>query len=120
MLSQSVKVLIDSGATENYMNPRFQQQLRILEVEKTQSESISELKDESLRDHLTVESDFVSITVMSHKEQINFDVTSLKQYDVMLGIPWLRNHNLEINWKTGHINFVNCDCSKISMKELST
>ena len=60
--------MIDSETTENYMNSRFQQQLKILEVEKTQSESISELNDENLKDHLTVKSDFVSIIIMSHKE----------------------------------------------------
>ena len=97
MLSQPVKVMIDSGATENYMNPRFQQQLGILGVEKAQPEPISGLNGESLEGHLTVESGFVSMAVMGHREQINFDVTSLEQYDMMLGIPWLRNHNPEVN-----------------------
>ena len=60
--------MVDSGATGNYMNPRFQQQLEILGVEKTQPEPISELNDESLGGHLTVKSDFVSMAVMSHKE----------------------------------------------------
>ena len=60
--------MVDSGATGNYMNPRFQQQLEILGVEKARPEPISGLNDESLRDHLTVELGFVSMTVMSHKE----------------------------------------------------
>ena len=89
--------MVDSGATGNYMNPRFQQQLGILGVEKAQSEPISGLNDKSLGGHLTVKSDFVSMAVMNHKEWINFNVTSLRQYDVMLGIPWLRNHNPEID-----------------------
>ena len=52
-------MMINSEATKNYINSRFQQQLKILEIEKTQSESISKLNNESLKDHLTVKSDFV-------------------------------------------------------------
>lgn len=28
---------------------------------------------------------------------INFDVTKLGDYDIVLGIPWLRQHNPEVN-----------------------
>ena len=112
VLNQLARVMVDSGATGNYMDPRFQRQLGILGIEKAQPEPISGLNGENLGSHLTVESGSVPMAVAEHEERINFDVTPLGQYDIVLGIPWLRNHNPEINWKTGQMNFVNCNCPK--------
>ena len=112
ILGQSAKVMVDSGATGNYMDPRFKEQLGILGIEKARPEPISGLNGENLGGHLTVESGFVPMAVASHLERMNFDVTPLGQYDVVLGIPWLRNHNPEIDWKTGQMNFTNCNCPK--------
>jgi hypothetical protein len=39
----------------------------------------------------------------SHKEIISFDIIKLGKYKVVLGIPWLSKHNLEIDWKTNKI-----------------
>ena len=97
VLSQSAKVMIDSGTIGNYMNPIFKKQLKILGIKKATPEPISGLNSEDLGGHLMDESGFVPMAVMSHLESINFDVTPLGQYDMVLGIPWLRNHNPTIN-----------------------
>ena len=112
ILSQPTKVMIDSGATGNYMSPNFKAHLGLLRIKKAQPEPISGLNGENLGSHLSEESGFVHIAVLGHKEQINFDVTPLGQYNVVLGIPWLRNHNPEINWRSGQIHFTNCKCPR--------
>ena len=112
VLNQSAKVMIDSGATGNYMNPTFKERLKILGIKKATPEPISGLNGENLGSHLTDESGFVPMAVMGHLESINFDVTPLGQYDVVLGIPWLRNHNPTIKWKTGEIEFNECECPR--------
>ena len=89
--------MIDLGTTGNYMNPIFKKQLKILGIKKTILEPISGLNSEDLGGHLTDKSGFVPIAVIDHLESINFNVTPLEQYNVILGIPWLRNHNLTIN-----------------------
>jgi hypothetical protein len=38
------------------------------------------------------------MVIGDHFEVINFDITSLGEYDVVLGVPWLRKHNLAIDW----------------------
>ena len=87
VLSQLAKVMIDSGATGNYMNPIFKKQLKILGIKKAMLEPISGLNSEDLGGHLMDELGFVSMTVMGYLESINFNVTPLGQYDVVLGIP---------------------------------
>ena len=89
--------MIDSGATGNYMSPNFKAHLGLLRIKKAQPEPISGLNGENLGSHLSEESGLVHMAVLGHKEQINFNMTPLGQYNVVLGIPWLRNHNLEIN-----------------------
>ena len=87
VLNQSAKVMIDSGTMGNYMNPTFKEQLKILGIKKAAPEPISGLNGENLGGHLTDESGFVPMAVMGHLESINFNITPLGQYNVVLGIP---------------------------------
>ena len=109
--------MIDSGATRNYMSLNFKTYLDLLRIKKTQPEPISGLNSEDLGSHLSEESGLVHIAVLGHKEQINFNVIPLEQYNIVLGIPWLRNHNLEINWRSGQIYFMNYKCPRITESE---
>ncbi|KAF7139709.1 hypothetical protein CNMCM5793_007503 [Aspergillus hiratsukae] len=65
-------------ATGNYMHPRFKDQLKILGIKKAQPEPILGLNGENLGTHLlTDESGPVTMIVMGHIEQINFDIVPL-------------------------------------------
>ena len=66
ILNQSTKVMIDSGATGNYMNPSFKAQIGILGTEKAWPEPISGLNSEDLGSHLTEESGLVHMAVLGH------------------------------------------------------
>ena len=81
----------------NLQRAIFQEQLKILGIKKAIPEPISGLNSENLGDYLTDKSGFVPMAVMDHLESINFNVTPLGQYDIVLGILWLRNHNPIIN-----------------------
>jgi hypothetical protein len=39
----------------------------------------------------------VPMVVLGHLKWLNFDIVPTGQYDVVLGIPWLKNHNLVID-----------------------
>ena len=117
ILGQLTKVMVDSGATGNFMNPRFQQELGILGIEKPEARPIAGLNGENLGTHIKTESGYVHMAVMGHNERINFNMTPLGQYDVVLGIPWLRNHNPVIDWKHKQIEFTNCTCPKTDRLE---
>ena len=51
---------------------------------------------------------------MFHKK---FYIPGLGSQKVILGFPWLRMHNLEINWKKGMITWRNTEWSKTLVKE---
>ena len=66
ILSQPTKVMIDSGATRNYMSPDFKTHLGLLGIKKAQPEPISGLNSENLGSHLSEESGLVYIAVLGH------------------------------------------------------
>ena len=68
------------------MNPGFQQELGILGVKKSEAQPIAGLNDENLGTHIKTESGYVHMAVLDHNKWINFDMTPLGQYDVVLGI----------------------------------
>jgi len=43
-----------------------------------------------------------------HIERIRMDICDLGKTEVILGMPWLTAHNLEINWETGEVKMMRC------------
>ena len=43
-----------------------------------------------------------------HSERVVFAVTRLGKEKMILGLPWLRAHNPEINWATGEVKMSRC------------
>ena len=103
IFGQSTRAMIDSGATGNFMSPECKERLRILGRTKKEPVPITGLNGELFEEKLNQETGELAITIDNHKEMMNFDVTKLGKYEVVLGIPWLSKHNLEIDWKNSEI-----------------
>jgi hypothetical protein len=94
------------------MNPGFMKKLGLLGKVKAVPEPIAGLNGENLGTLLiTTESGTVPMVVLGHVERLNFDIVPTGRYDVVLGIPWLKNHNPAIDWKMGSLQF-NCKCPR--------
>jgi len=54
-----------------------------------------------------------------HMERMRIDICDLGKTEVILGIPWLAAHNLEINWETGEVKMTRCPllCGRRSQKK---
>jgi hypothetical protein len=96
--------MVDSGVMGNYMNPGFMKKLGLLGKAKAVPKPIAGLNRENLGTLLiTTESGTVLMVVLGHVKRLNFDIIPMGWYDVVLGIPWLKNHNLAIDWKMGSL-----------------
>jgi len=51
----------------------------------------------------------IPIEIGSHRELATFQVAKLQHHEVILGLPWLKNHNPSINWEKGRIT---CDSKR--------
>ena len=56
----------------------------------------------------------VEIYFKRHKERMSIDVIGGQKWSVILGMPWLRRYNPEIDWKTGEVKMTRCSdvCGK--------
>lgn len=46
------------------------------------------------------------LTYKGHSERVAFTVACIRKEDMILRLPWLRQHNLEVDWTTGKIKMM--------------
>ncbi|KAG1930238.1 retrotransposable element [Pimephales promelas] len=108
--STSCQVLIDSGAEGNFVDEGWAREQGITLIERNDSTSIHALDGSILtRAHLATAP--VSLTISgNHRETISFLVLHSPSSPVILGHPWLVEHNPQINWARGSILSWNLSC----------
>ena len=109
-----VDVLLDSGATGLVMSKEF---ARKHKFRRTKLEKLVYMRnDHGMLNYVGPIVDTVEIEVFfkGHKERTSIDVIRDQKWSVILGMPWLGRHNLEIDWKTGEIKMTRCseECGK--------
>lgn len=52
------------------------------------------------------------LLINSHQEKLSFLVTKLNKDPIILGIPWLRKHEVTVTWNTGNIEFKSNYCQR--------
>jgi len=104
----SVKALLDSGATGNFIDQDFVCMKGI----STQSISCPILvynMDGSPNEASQI-SEVVDVVLhyKSHFKRMLLAISSLRKQSMILGYTWLKNHNLEVDWQTGKICINRC------------
>jgi Retroviral aspartyl protease len=93
--------LVDSGAGEIFMDQNYARKHRFnltkLEYPITaRNVDGTENKQGTIRYYMDLD---IQVNGKTNTEQ--FLITGLENQKIILGLPWLRKHNLEINWKEG-------------------
>jgi len=104
----SVKALLDSRATGNFIDQDFVRTkgintqsiscpIPVYNVDGSPNEAgqISEVVD-------------VVLCYKTHSERTLFTVSSLGRQSMILGYTWLKDHNPEVNWQTGEVQINQC------------
>ena len=108
------KALLDSGAIGLVMNKEF---TRKHKFRKTKLEGPIYVRNvDGMLNYAGPIVDTVEVEIFfkGHKERTLIDVIGGQKWSVILGMPWLRRHNPEIDWKTGKIKMTRCldECGK--------
>jgi hypothetical protein len=104
--------MIDSGATGNFMSPDTVKRLNV----PVRSINPYDLTVVDGTDHdagkVTKGTIPTKMTIGRHTEEIQMDVVPMGRHEAILGMPWIKQHNPEIDWKTRTVEFSRCACEK--------
>jgi hypothetical protein len=98
------KALVDLGATNNFIHPRFAERMQLGKKKLMQPQKIWNIDGTQNKGGLLTE--YIDLNVQTkhiHKE-MRFLVTDLGGEDIILGYPWLSTFKPQITWRTATIN----------------
>lgn len=100
-------ILVDSGASGNFVNTRFIENHRFLISmipPDPHNTNIVSLADGS-KYHITHRLPHASIQLAEYSDHVDFHALPLSHYDAILGMPWLRSKNPHIDWMNQTLSF---------------
>jgi len=110
----TVEALLDSRATGLVMSSEFARK-QGFKLKKLERLMYIRNVDRSLNKEGPIEYMVeVNIYYQGHRERLEIDVIKEQKWIVILGMPWLAHHNIEINWRTGEVKIMRCpeECGK--------
>jgi len=113
----TINAMINSGATEDFIDKGFCSKYDIRTIQaKTIREVYLADGQPSAMGPITHTAK-VPMDIGSHREFAIFQVAKLPNHEVILGMPWLKQHSPRIDWGQGKITFESERCTTWCLKE---
>jgi len=108
------EVLLDSGATGLVMSKEFTRKHKFRRMKLERPIYVRNVDGTLNYAGPIVDTVEMEIFFKGHKERTSIDVIRGQKWSVILGMSWLRRHNLEIDWKTREVKITRCpdECGK--------
>ena len=97
--------MIDSGATSLFIHGDFCKQHKILTVPLKREITLYNIDGTKNEAGSITHRARLQLTVGSYTFKEEFLVTNIGPEDVILGLPWLKKWNPNIDWETGDVQF---------------
>ena len=101
--------MVDSGATANFIDSDSAKELKTYKMEREENLTLFDGQESSAGKIKELVKGILNIGE-NHSEIIQLRVTKLGDYDIVLGLPWLRQHNPTVNWETLELKFESVFC----------
>jgi hypothetical protein len=103
-----VEGLLDCGADGEFLDTEFVRANNITTRALSQPIPVNNV-DGTPNEHGPIsEVATLVLRYKGHSERVVFAVTRLGKEDMILGLPWLRAHNPEVDWVTGEVKMSRC------------
>jgi len=115
----AVRALLDSGATGLFMNMTFAKE-KGFKMEKLKKPLLVRNVDGMVNAGGAITHQVeCNMFFKGHVERARMDICNLGKIKVILGMPWLAAHNLEIDWEKGKVKMTCCPpiCGKGKQEE---
>jgi len=108
--SVTIKAMIDSGATEDFIDRVVcnKHGIKMIKAKNPREISLADGKPRAMG--LVTYETKVPMDISSHRELATFQVANLPNQEVILAMPWLREHNPTIDWNDKRITFSSERC----------
>jgi len=114
--SVTINVMIDSGATEDFIDREVcdKHGIKMIKAKNPREIYLADGKPSAMGPvtHRTK----VPMDISSHRELATFQVVNLQNHEVILGMPRLREHNPTIDWNDKRITFNSERCTTWCLK----
>ena len=102
-----IKVLVDSGATDNFIHPNFVKRMGIGQRELDKPKNIYNIDDTTNKAGQITHYLNLAVTTGGTTKEMRFLVTDIGREDVLLGYPWLSTYEPRFSWRHGTIDEAN-------------
>ena len=105
---QGVCALVDSGATGLFIDREYVKSNQIPTKKLSQPIPVYNVDGTKNADGAISEVADLLLRYNGHSERTLFSVTSLGRQNLILGHTWLKDHNPEVDWRTGKVKMSRC------------
>ena len=107
----SINAMIDSGATEDFIDKEVYQkhQISTIATENPREIYLADGNPSGMGPVTHIAR--VPMTIGNHQEVATLQVANLQNHEVILGMPWLKGHNPKIDWEKNKITFDSKRCT---------
>jgi len=114
--SVTINAMIDSGATVEFIDREVcdKHGIKMIKAKNPMEIYLADGKPSAVGPltHMTK----VPMDISSHRELATFQVANVQNHEVILGMPWLREHNPTIDWNDKRITFNSERCTTWCLK----
>src|SRR5215475_9521956 len=100
--------LVDCGADGQFLDVDFVEQNKITTHKLTRPIRVKNVDGSPNENGPVTEVADLMLRYNGHAERVMFAVTRLGKEKLILGLPWLKEHNPEINWVTEEVKMSRC------------
>jgi hypothetical protein len=114
-----IKAIIDSAATANFIDSKFQETLQHTTL-RQYCPVVKDAKGRVLAPASSTAACEININCsqMQTPKPTKFRGMELKTADIILGLPWLREHNPKIDWRTGELARCDDKCNTETLAQM--
>jgi len=113
----TIHAMIDSEATEDFIDQELCKKYQIRTTKATNSREIYLADGEPSSMGPVTHIATVPMDIGAHREITTFQVAQLRDHEGILGMPWLRNHNPRIDWGQGQITLDSEQCTTMCLNK---
>jgi dUTP pyrophosphatase len=97
-----LKAFVDSGAMGNFIHPRIVTQFSLPTSRRPKKLRLQTVTGKTFA-KVELQVTTYLTTQHGHSERITLDMAPIGQHDLILGLPWLALHGVQLDWKSNNI-----------------